>query len=813
MKKLQNPKKPHSYLINAVAAFILRQRLPVIITLAVLTIFMLWNALGVSIAYDNQKLVPKDDEDFIRYEKFLKEFGEDGNKLIVGFKQEDFFTKNSLNDFIRTTQEIKDIEGVSGVIGIPSAVNIIKNDSAFKFEMERILLDSILTEEQGAAAKDKLNKLPFYKDLVYLPEKDIIISAIVIEKRFLDNIKRIEIINQIKSALDAYGKKHNVEMRYSGLPYVRHIYSTLVRDELKLFIILAAFVTAFLLLLFFRAAPNILIPLLMVVVSVIWSLGWMAILNYKMTIVSALIPPLMIVIGVPNCIYFINRYHEELKIAENKLLALLRVMNKVGSATLLTNLTTAIGFGVFALTKTEMLRQFGLVTFLSIMCVFILTMTIVPIVFSFLPRPHVKHTKHLENKYVRWSVNVIHYTVFNHPRRIFFFTFVLVVFALWGGTKLKSLVYMVDDIPKKQKVYQDLLFFQEHLTGVMPFEVVIDTHEPDGIKDPKTLNRIRLLQKKLGSREELSKGLSIVNAVSFANQAYNDGDPKYYRLPNKDMDYVSISDYLSTQEDSNSAALFKSMVNADFSRARISFQMKDIGSIKMNKLLQEIAPNRQKAGEQNIITEIFPRSEYDTYVTGTSMIFLKGNDYLVSSLIQSMLLAFTLIAIIMGALFTSWKMVFISLVPNIIPMLLTIGFMGHFGVPLKPSTILVFSIAFGIAVDDTIHFLAKFRYMLKRSAEPVIKVTSDCLREMGQSMIYTSVVLFFGFIIFAFSNFQGTVALGLLTGLTLLVAMFSNLFVLPAMIIAFEKGLNARKELSDAVIKLNMDDGENEESE
>ena len=798
--------KPHSYVLNAFATFILRRRIPVIISLGVLTLFMLWNAVGVSIAYDNQKLVPKDDEDFIRYEKFLKEFGEDGNKLIVGFQQGDFFTKKSLNSFIETTNKIKQIEGVSGVIGVPNAVNIIKDDSAAQFRLQQVLRDSVFSEQEALDAKAQLDNLPFYKNFIYLPEEDIIISAVVIEKKFLDNIKRIEIINQIKSLYDSYGEQAKVEMHYSGLPYVRHIYSTLVRDELKLFVILAAMVTALLLLLFFRTAPNILVPLLMVVVSVIWSMGWMAIFGYKMSIVSALIPPLMIVIGVPNCIYFINRFHEELKVTENKIFALTRAINKVGSATMLTNLTTAIGFGVFALTKTEMLKQFGLVTFLSIMCVFLLTITIVPIIFSFLPKPKLKHTKHLDNKYVRWSVNSIHHIVFNHPRRIFFFTFVLVIFAVWGSFKLKSLVYMVDDIPKGQKVYQDLLFFQEHLTGVMPFEVVVDTNEPDGIKDPKTLNRIRLLQKKLGSRPELSKGLSIVNALSFANQAYNDGNPKYYRLPVQDIDYASISDYLGNEKDSNATNLFSSMVNKDFSRARISFQMKDIGSIKMNKLLNEIAPNRQKNGEQSIITEIFPNSEYDTYVTGTSMIFLKGNDYLVSSLIQSMLLAFTLIAIIMGALFTSWKMVFISLVPNIIPMLLTIGFMGHFGVPLKPSTILVFSIAFGIAVDDTIHFLAKFRYMLKRSTDPVIKVTSDCLREMGQSMIYTSVVLFFGFIIFAFSNFQGTVALGLLTGLTLLVAMFSNLFVLPAMIIAFENGLNPRKELSDAVIKLNMEE-------
>jgi len=795
-------KKEHSQIISIIASFILRQRIAIVVVLGLATVFMLYNALGVTIAYDNQKLVPEDDEDFVRYQKFLGEFGEDGNKLIVGFKQDNLFTATQLNALSKTTREVKAITGVTEVIGIPAAYNLLRDDSIRKFQLKKVVPQSVQNDSEALLIKNELNSLPFYDNLIYLKDKNIAVVAVVIEKSYLDDIKRIALIDSVKNYFDAYGLQAKVEMHYSGLPFVRHIYSTLVRDELKLFIVLAALVTAILLLLFFRAAPNIIIPLLMVVFSVIWSLGWMGILGFKMSIVSALIPPLMIVIGIPNCIYFINRYHEEITKGHNKITSLHRVISKVGSATVLTNLTTAIGFGVFAFTRTAMLQQFGIVTFLSIMSVFGLTITLVPIFFSYLAPPKAKHTKHLENKYVKAIVEWIHHIVFNHPRRIFFFTFVLVVFSAWGAIKIKSLVFMVDDIPKKDKLYQDLLFFEENLTGVMPFEVVIDTNEPDGVKDPKTLNRIRLLQKKLSSRDELSRGLSIVDAVSFTNQAWNYGDPKFYRLPIQDIDYANISDYLGT--DTTSKNYFSAMVNKDFSKARLSFQMKDIGSIEMKKLLDEIAPNRQANGEANIITSIFPKSEYDSYVTGTSMIFLKGNDYLVKSLIQSMLLAFTLIAIIMGALFTSWKMVFISLVPNIIPLMLTVGLMGHFNIPLKPSTILVFSIAFGIAVDDTIHFLAKLRYMLKRSTESVEVVVSKCLKDMGQSMIYTSVVLFFGFIIFGFSNFQGTIALGVLTGFTLLVAMFSNLFVLPALLIAFEKGVNARKELNDAVIKLDV---------
>ncbi len=801
---MSNVKKPHSPIISRLAITILRNRLGIIIGIGALTILMLWQAMGVSISYDNQKIVPETDEDFIRYKKFLNEFGEDGNKLIVGFQQKDLFTAKNINAFIKTTQQVKAITGVSEVIGIPSAYNIIRDDSLKKFRLHKIIAQNMENDSAAIAFKNTLINLPFYENLIFNNEKNIAISAVVIDKQYLDNIKRIALIDSVKMYFDAYGKESNVSIKYSGLPFVRHIYSTLVRDELKLFIILAACITALLLFIFFRTLPNILIPLTMVVISVVWSIGWMGIFGFRMSIISALIPPLMIVISIPNCIYFINRFHDEINLGNTKIAALHRAISKVGSATLLTNITTAIGFGVFAFTKTAMLQQFGLITFLSVMCVFIFTLTLVPILYSYLASPRLKHTKHLENPNVKKIVNWIHYIVFNHPRRIFFFTIVIVVFSIFGALKIKSLVYMVDDIPKKQQLYQDLMFFEENLTGVMPFEVVINTNEIDGIKNPKTLAKIRLLEKKLASREELSRGLSVVDAISFANQAWNYGDKKYYRLPIQDLEYANIAEYLI--QDSSTKNKLGLMVNKDFSKARVSFQMKDIGSKSMEKLLLEISPNRQSQGHESIITEIFPKSEYDTYVTGTSMIFLKGNEYLVNSLIQSMLLAFTLIAIIMGGLFTSWKMVFISLVPNILPLLVTVGLMGHFGITLKPSTILVFSIAFGIAVDDTIHFLAKFRYILKRSSESISVITSKCLKEMGQSMIYTSVVLFFGFIIFGFSNFQGTMALGILTGFTLVIAMFSNLFVLPALIIAFEKDLNPRKELKDAIFKIDIDE-------
>jgi predicted RND superfamily exporter protein len=281
-----------------------------------------------------------------------------------------------------------------------------------------------------------------------------------------------------------------------------------------------------------------------------------------------------------------------------------------------------------------------------------------------------------------------------------------------------------------------------------------------------------------------------VEVVSFANQAYNNQNVARYRIPNRN-ELLDVIDCIPDEEEGK-LNMLTSMVNKDYSKARISYQMADVGSERTEVIKNEIAAE---------IEQIFPKDEFEYQITGTTNIFLKGNRYLVRSLVQSLLIAFVIIALIMASLFTSVKMVLVSLIPNVVPLLITSGIMGHLGIPLKPSTILVFSVAFGIAVDDTIHFLAKFRQELQVPNLSMKLAVTNSLRETGISMIYTSIVLFFGFIIFGFSTFQGTVALGLLTAVTLLVALFSNLLLLPSLLLSYEKRLNAREELKESVIE------------
>jgi len=771
-----------------IANFILRNRIYVFITLISFTLLMVFFAGKAELAYNMQKLVPQNEPVYIEYEKFKEEFGDDGNKLIVGFQSEKLFEKKLYNELGALCQDIENLDGVYDVLSIASIFNLVRNDSIHKFVIEPISAFN-LSQEQVDSIRDIVTDLKFYRRLIYNPDSNTSIVAISIDKDKLDSRDRTPLIDSIHSKFEQFAASNSLEMHYSGLPYVRHTLSTKVKDELSFFTVLALCVTALLLLMFFRSIPNIIIPLLVVFMAVIWSMGWLGMLGYKVTLLTGLIPAIMIVIGIPNCIYLIHKFHDEFTRHNNKIKALQRVISRVGVATVLTNLTTAIGFGVFYFTDTLPLKQFGVAAFLSVISIFIISLTTIPILFSFLKAPGIKHTKHMENKRVQAVVDWIHHMVFNRRKRIYFFALVLFIISLMGVLKLKPLVYMVDDIPHEDKLYQDLMFMQRNFKGVMPFEIVIDTREVDGLKNPVTLQKIYKLQKKLEKQEDFSRAMSIVEIVSFANQSWHDGHPGYYRLPNN-LDLGEMAPYFPSAKGNKS--LLKSLVDSSFSKARISIQMADVGSERMEEITNEV---------NEIIKEIFPVEDYDYKVTGTSIIFLKGNQYLVSSLVQSVILAFIIIALFMGMLFTSFKMIIVSLIPNTIPLIITCGLMGHFGIPLKPSTILVYSIAFGISVDDTIHFLTKFRHEMKLGKGSISQMLSITVKQMSQSMIYTSVVLFFGFIIFTFSNFQGTVALGALTSITLLVAMFSNLFVLPSLILSFERGLNPRKELEDAVLE------------
>jgi hypothetical protein len=495
-----------------------------------------------------------------------------------------------------------------------------------------------------------------------------------------------------------------------------------------------------------------------------------------MSLITGIIPALITVISIPNCVYLITKYHIEFRRTGNKMKSLILVIEKIGIVTIMTNATTAIGLGVLAFTEIPALREFGIVAGLSVVAAFFISLLLIPIVFSFLPPPSRGQTKHLDRRSLSFIIRSIERTVLYRRWVVYTFSLILAGASLYGMTLIRPVSYMSDDIPKDSKVFQDLKYVESRFNGALPFEIMIDTGKKRGVLRRRALQDIDKLQKRLAEYPDISRSISVADFAKFFRQAFFGGAADAYDLPTRN-EFNFILDYARNTELFGELSLSKSLVDSSMQITRISASVGDIGSLKMESLVDSVRKD---------VAEIFDGEGYETAVTGTTPIFVKANDALIENLLKSLVIAFGVIALLMGLLFRSFRMVAISLIPNILPLLMVAGIMGFVGIALKPSTALVFGVAFGIAVDDSIHFLARYR-LARKLGHAVNEAIANSYRDTGISMIYTSLILFFGFVSFVASDFGGTQALGLLTSITLAIAMFSNLLLLPALLLTFDK--------------------------
>ena len=573
------------------------------------------------------------------------------------------------------------------------------------------------------------------------------------------------------------------------MPYVRTLNSQNIIDEIEIFIIAAILITSLIFFFFFRSYRATFISMLVVIIGVMWTFGILGFLEYEITVLTALIPPLIIVIGIPNCIFLINKYQHEVNKHGNKAKSLQRVITKVGNATLMTNTTTASGFATFIITQSKLLTEFGTVASMSIMAIFMLCLLIIPIIYSYMPIPSDKHLEHLNKKWINKLGDWIESTVKARNIVIYITSVCLLVLSIIGMYQIKTSGSLLEDMPKNAGFYKDIEFYEKEFNGIMPLEILINTKRPKGVLKRSTLKKMNALEDLIIEIPELSKPISVVSLVKYTKQAFYNGNPKYYQLPTAQENGFIMSYAKNT---SNNLSLLKNYVDTTGQYARITTFIKNSGIDEMDRIEEAL---------NNEIKKQFD-DRYEVSITGKAYLFQKGTNFLIKNLILSLTLAIILISLFMAYMFRSFRMIVISLVPNLLPLLITAGVMGYLGVSIKPSTILVFSIAFGISVDDTIHFLAKYRQELISSRWSIKKSVFAALRETGVSMFYTSIVLFFGFSVFITSNFGGTVALGALISGTLLLAMMANLILLPTLLLSLERSIANKKVLKEPSLKI-----------
>jgi len=774
-----------------IARIILRFRWMLLILLLAITGVMGYHASRVQMSYEFAKAIPTDNPKYQAYQAFRRQFGEDGNLLVIGIQTNDLFKAPVFNDYAAMAKQIKAVPAVEDIISVPAASNLVKDITTEKLNAVPVFPNKPLSQPELDSMSALFYSLPFYQGLLYNPDTHSYLMGVRINKDVLNSKKRNEVVPAIVKVADAFGAKHSLEMHYSGLPLIRTNLATKVARELQWFLLGSIILSAIILLLFFRSLSATAISLAVVIIGVICSLGTIEWLGYKITLLTGVIPPLIVVIGIPNCIYFLNKYHtayndvnaDVFEGSSRKKIALTAMISRMGIVTLFCNIAAAIGFAVFALTKSAVLKEFGLVAGINIMALFFISVMLIPPVLSFLPDPKKRHTRYLENRWLLAILDGLERWSLHHQKLIYSVTVLVLALSVAGMFRLKSVGYIVDDLPKTDKIYTDLKFFEKNFRGVMPLEIIVDTKQKQGLRRSpvQTFAKIDSLSQFIAAQPEMARPLSIVEGLKFARQAYYNGDSSNYKVPNE-ADLIFLSQYLSgkggtdsTGKQNNFNRVVNSFMDSSHRRARISVNMADVGSKRLPELVNMI---------QNRSNQLFDTTRYHVEFTGTSITFLEGSAFIINGLKESILWAFLLIALCMLYLFRSFKILVCSLIPNVIPLIITAGVMGWAGVAIKPSTVLVFSVALGIAIDISIRFLVNYKQELdlnnKKSPHELV---IDTIHKTGISIIYTSLVLIAGFIIFCFSGFGGTQALGWLTSLTLVLATLTNLIFLPALLL------------------------------
>lgn len=844
---------------NKLANIILRNRFLILGIIALLTVFFGYHTItGLRIDNKYGNMLPKDAETQQTYLKFKEMFGEDGSSLIIGIQDDSLFTEEKFLKWKELGDSILQLAGVNSVISEAKLFTLRNNQEREEFIATPIFSDTRFKEKSIDSIKKEIRNNPLYKDMLYNDSSNVSLMMVNIDEKFLVDRKKQKVVVQIEELAASYepvfGKVH-----FAGLPHMRVLIGKRVMNEMYFFVALSILASSFIMYFFFRSIRVTLICNIVVLVTVVWAMGTIGMMGYNVSIMMALIPPLMIVIGIPNCIYLYNKYHQEFRLHKNKAKALSRTIRKTGTAMWLTNVTTALGFITFCFTSSQKFFEFGVISTLNIMLCYVVSISLVPIFASFSKNPPEKHLRHLDRKA---AVKLLDKLVFITAKRrpaIYIITIVVTAVSSFGVIFMQVTGNLTGDLPSKDPILKDIQFMEANFGGAVPFEVMIKYKEKGRLFSKNTLERVELVQESFKHDTLFAKSLSIVDFVKVVNMAYYNNDPEQYNLISK-RDMLRLKKYVDnfSVSNNNSAFSLKELVDTTNCILRVRTQMKDIGSYEVsdevalvknridsimnpdkkdierlfakaekgqkvyydsildtysnvyNALTAELSKgnsDKQLAFDSdpelvktyykqpNFIKQLrkaIDQEYYDVELTGTSVVASEGTQYLVSNLLSSIIFAILSIAALMSVLFYSFRMVVVSMIPNLIPMIVTAGIMGWFGIPLKPSTLLIFSIALGITVDNTIHFLAHYRHEIKLKKWDLKDCVAISIRETGLSIIYTSVILFFGFIVFVFSDFGGTQALGYLSAITYFVALFTNLILLPALLLSYERKLTTK---------------------
>ena len=743
---------------NKLIKVILNHPKVILSILAAITLVLVTFLPKVKMDFSIEQLFSQNDPVINRFLNFREEFDGVDNRIFLLYESDDPFSYKNLELNKKMVYAFENIEGVSKVT---SLTNIELFTEGGEYLLSPVYENIPKSIDSLNIAKERILSSDLLKN--YLISEDGKVAAILIEvsDSFNEHESRESIVKQI----DELQLGTDWTWHQTGLPIIRTRYVQYMIADNITFLIPVLSMLILLLSLLFRSLVGLVLPLIVVLLTIIWTLGFMTAAGITINIISYIIPTLLMVVGISDSVHFLVKYYKTLHLLGDKREALTQSLQKIGTAIFLTSITTAIGFGALSMVNIEIVKEFGIFTAMGVFFAFIITVLFIPSTLMLLGKtPKTKleaYSRGYRVKIVKKLITIVR----GHPKKIIFTGITITIIGFFGALQINPHSKLLDDLRPGNTLLEDMRLAEDRMGSVLPVEIIITVDENENFQDIQDVAVISFtdeLASYISKIPEIGKVVSVSDYLKAINQAMNDGDKSFYQVP---LSREIISQYMLLYDSE-----FNSLINSDLTKLRIASQIKDIDSRRSAEIEKEL---------NTYIASVIPEG-ITAEVTGTAFLALRTNNYLVKNLLGSFLVALIIITFLMIVLFRSVKMAFISILPNIIPMMVMAAVLGFLQIPLRPATAMTFAVAFGIAVDDTLHYL--IRYRMELSKQHYRQANDSTMLGTGIAMMSTTAILSAGFLVLILSQFTPTVEFGMLSVITIITALIGDLTFLPALL-------------------------------
>ena len=740
----------------------------VLVGLTLVLLFLGYSSSKLEFDYDFEKFFPQEDNDLVFYEDYREKFENDSDFILLGFTNKiGVFDQQFLQKIQDFTAKLRELPHLREVIS-PLEMKFVEVSPAGIGFSQRPFFHIDDTSRYKSDRERIEKSIEPVSEMVNLENNSLII--VIKNKQLIDKDDSDELARALQKVIDKEGFK---EVHVMGKIMGQQVYVSVMKVEFITFASISIFVLIIFLIIAYRALWGILIPLATVLLAVVGSLGFMQLSGTPLNMMTTLLPVIMLVVGMSDVVHLVSKYLEEIRYGRTKTVAIKNMLKKVGVATLLTSLTTSLGFVTLIGVGMEPIQDFGIFTAVGVLMAFILSILFIPSIFLNIKKPKITDSTKVQNAWER-ALGAFFIKLCRNQKAVLVFYSIITVVCIVGACRIKFDYFLMQDLGEDQVLMQDLRYFQKQFGGIRPFELAIIPAEGKQVNDYDVILEIEKLEEYLKEEYGVNQIISPTVPFKFANKTLRSGRDDYYKIPDNEKRFNYLKRQMETFED---RAELQQIISKDKKLGRLFGRMVDPGSGAMlgkNDKLKAFY-------DANINSSVLGYK-----LTGTAVIIDEAGRHVSENIVIGLLFAFVLIGISMAILFKSIKMGFISLVPNMFPILLTAGYIGFAGIDLNMSTAIVFTIAFGIAVDDTIHFLSRFKQEMGQGRSNLFALRRTFI-STGKAIIITSIILLGGFGSLIFSNFLSTFYIGLFVCMTLVFAVITDLTLLPMMLLKKNK--------------------------